>query len=341
MLGSKTMGAAYSKTKSSVRAFAAFIINLPRWTCTKIQEAGDYLALVKSKMKNFYKTNLDLGLYHLRLGNLNDAIMRLKIVDKFIAPHDSEANYWLGWAYFLKNNHSKALYHLQISHEKDADILKNFIKNYNSAIEIPRKIWKDYKDLTTHIEMQKAGEYVANLPQEFVQNLFETMQELPKECSMLDLGCSSGFIGAIIDRKLQKNYHLTGVDDREEMLENARRLREDKRCVYDELKCSSIEEFLQANGIKFDIVISFNTLNFSRNLEHYFKQIYGAIKAKGYFALMLLAGDETGWHPLKSEFIYSETDIAKQLKLAEFDLIGIKEWKLKGITRYITFICKK
>lgn len=341
MLGSKTIGVAYGKAKGGIMTSFEFILNLPQWTCAKIKEAKDCFALIRSKMKNFYKTNLELGLYHLRLGNLNDAIMRLKIVDKFITPQDSVANYWLGWAYFLKNNYSKALQHLEVSREKDAAGLTSFIKNHDSAAEVPKKIWKDYKLLTEHAEIQKTGEYVANLPQDFVQELFDAMQELPKECSMLDLGCSSGFVGGMMDRRLQKNYHLTGVDDREKMLESARCLSEDKRRVYDDLQHASIDEFLRANKAKYHVITSFNSLTFAKDLESYFRQIYKIIKPKGYFALLLPTGDKTGWHPSKSEFIYSETDVSKQLKLAEFDLIGIKEWKLNIAMSYIVFICKK
>lgn len=341
MLGTKTIGVAYDKTKGFLQEGFVFALNLPQWIRQKIQEAKDHLVLMKSKMKNFYKTNLDLGLYHLHRGNLNDAIMRFKIVDRFISHKDSEANYWLGWCYFLKNNYPQALKHLENSREQDTAQFVSFIKNYDSASEIPPKIWQKHKDLTTYSELQKAGNYVINLPRDFVRELFDAMEELPKECSMLDLGCSGGFVGSAIDDKLQKNYHLTGIEEGEELLKNARYLREDKRKVYDDLRHESIEEFLGSNKTKYDVVTSFNSLTFTKGLESYFKQIYKAIKVGGYFALLLPARQTAGWNPLKSEFIYTEEEIARQLKLAEFDIVSIKEWKLNRMINYITFICKK
>lgn len=341
MSGTKTIRSLYDKSIEYLKEISAFLFNLPKWIRLKIEEIKSHLALIRIKIKNFYATNLELGLYHLRLGNINDAIMRFMIIDRFIKPTDSAANYSLGWCYFFKNNYTKALKHLNLSREKNAKQFVDFINNCNSAQEVPEEIWQIRKDLTTRKELQKAGNYVANLPQDFIHELFNAMEELPKECAMLDLGCSGGFIGDAIDKKLQKNYHLTGVEDKEELLNNAKHLREDKRQVYDDLRQESINDFLSKNKIKYDVVTSFNSLIFAKNLESYFKQINKALKIKGYFALLLPACNEGGWNPLRSEFIYEEKEVIKQLKLAEFDIVSIKEWKLNRINHYIAYICKK
>ena len=341
MFVTQTIKSICIRTADLSRSAWAFIINLPGWLRIQKQEMKNNFLLIRKKMKNLYKTNLDLGLYHLRSGNINDAIMRLKIVDKFIAPNDSLTNYWLGWAYFLKGNYNKAEIHLLASKEREAKSLSNFITKYDSAKEVPVEVWTQYKKLISFAEIKNRGCYVANLPRDFVATLLDAMEELPKECSILDLGCSGGFIGAEVDNKLQKNYHLVGVDNNEELLKNAKHLKEDKRQIYDDLIDSSIEEFLRESKKKYDVVTSFNSLIFKRDLADYFKAISKILKASGHFALLLPISDETHWDPSGVQFIYSKEDVEKQLNLADFALIDIKEYSLNKYLSYLIFISKK
>lgn len=74
---------------------------------------------LRYKLSNLVESNLDLGAYHLRCRNYNNAIFRFKLVDKFLDPDNKLANYCLGWSYFIKQDYKQAINCLTKSAEAD------------------------------------------------------------------------------------------------------------------------------------------------------------------------------------------------------------------------------
>jgi tetratricopeptide (TPR) repeat protein len=142
MLGSRMIYNFYNLSKTTICSSYRFIKNLPNLYRTKSSEFKNYLADFRHKLSNLSDTNYDLGLYHLHRQNLNDAIIRFKLIDKFLRPDDPKANYLLGWCYFFKNKAEKAIHHLNKAKAKLEDKVKLgvFLENYNKCADIPDEI---------------------------------------------------------------------------------------------------------------------------------------------------------------------------------------------------------
>jgi len=66
----------------------------------KIKEAVSESKVIMDKLHDLHKTNYELGLIHLKKGNLKEAIFRFKIVRKFW-PQDYNSHLKLIYCYFI------------------------------------------------------------------------------------------------------------------------------------------------------------------------------------------------------------------------------------------------
>lgn len=127
------------------------IINIPNLYKNKIIQLKNYYHDCKYKFTHLKNTNFNLGIEHLYSGNLNDALLRFNIVNKFGVNNNSsehlDTDYWLGLTYFLKNNYIKALEHMQKSIAQDKQSIVTFLQNYKNIQEVPQELWQRYRDL--------------------------------------------------------------------------------------------------------------------------------------------------------------------------------------------------
>ena len=63
--------------------------------------------VIKEKMKNLYQSNYDLGLKHLKQGNVKEAIFRFRIIKKFW-PNNYDAYHQLIYCLILNNELAEA-----------------------------------------------------------------------------------------------------------------------------------------------------------------------------------------------------------------------------------------
>jgi tetratricopeptide (TPR) repeat protein len=341
MLGSKTISAGYNKLTNWVSKILALPKLLSELYRKIIADGKKHMDLMLINLKDLRTSNLRLGIIHLKLGNINDAIMRLKMVTKFFGPKDATAHYYLGWAYFIKDNYTKAQENLKLGQKEDKENLASFIQNIDSVKEVPSEIWLKYRELTAKRECDKWQVCNNQMPKEFIAKLFDELGELPKDCQILDLGAGDGAIGRVIDNKLHKNYRLTGTQDLEDLQIKIRHLEEDGKQIYDDLISDSVAVFLKNNKASYHIIISFDSLGFTSNLQPYFNQIHKLTKQDGFLALLLRSSDKTTWDQKIGAFIYSSQDVVDQLKLADFNIVNISEWTVSRSNDYKMFICRK
>ncbi|MEG8230918.1 tetratricopeptide repeat protein, partial [Candidatus Rickettsia tasmanensis] len=167
----------------------------------------------KYKFSHLAETNYQLGLDHLYRGNLNDALLRFKLVDKFFNPNDSKVYYQLGWVYFLKNNYRQAIEYLEKSNEKYKPIFINFLKNYKDITEIPQEICGKYRDLTAqYYPTIFNNDKNIHLLYRFVNEALKQISDLPDNYSILELGSNIGLVGYEIQKRFPESFTLTGVE---------------------------------------------------------------------------------------------------------------------------------
>jgi len=84
---------------------AEIVPQVKKWMESFLEECSK----AQGKLKNLPETNYRLGLYHMKQGNLSDAIMRFKMVTSLLAPNRADAYYNLGRCLALKGEKGAAI----------------------------------------------------------------------------------------------------------------------------------------------------------------------------------------------------------------------------------------
>lgn len=327
--------------KCKTKSYYELILKFPTWYKEKILELINYFVETKYKITHLKETNFVLGIDHLYRNNLNDAILRLTMVEKFFAPGDYQANYWLGWTYFLKNNYTKASYHLQRAMQADDTHLGDFLRNYSQLSEIPPKIDCQYRNMiATYYENRFLNNNKLDIPYSFVNSIIKQITDLPDHYNILELGSNVGLVGYEVKKRFPDEFTYTGV-------ENSRIMNEivissySNRPIYDQLLESSIADFMQSNSNKYDIILSFCGLSFTKNLSSYFKSIYSTTEKSGYFAFCLPIDQASILSLKRKEFIFTIADIVNALEQTNFNILSTEILEIEKNSKYYMVVCKK
>lgn len=330
-----------SKIKDKIKHYYLTIINIPNSIKNKNLEFKNYLNDCRYKLNHLSETNYELGLDHLYRGNINDALLRFKLVDKFFNPHDSKTYYQLGWTYFLKNDYSKAIEYLEKSNEKYKIIFINFLKNYKNTIEVPQEIWKKYRDLTAkYYPNIFNNDKNIHLPYRFVNESLKQITDLPDNYSILELGSNIGLVGYEVKKRFPENFTLTGVEI-SDLMNDLEETYHNNLKIYDEIYNISIYEFLKQNSNKFDVILSFCGLTFTKDVDAYFDLVYSSLNESGYFALCIPTSADTQFSVKRKEFIFNLNEINNTLQKNNLTILASEEIILAENNKYSIIVCKK
>ena len=341
MFGSRIIADIYNSSKNAIKLSYEFIKNIPSLYIRKITEWKDYAMDFRYRLNNLRDSNFALGLYHLERQNLNDAIIRFKLVDKFFKSNDPEANYWLGWCYFLKNNPNKALKHLQNSLNIDKVGLGKFLLNYQNCQEVPKDILTMYRDFTAAQYISKFNSDKVHLPYSFTQKIMDNIKDIPDEYNILELGSNVGIAGYEIVKRLPDTFYYTGVETSQKMQDLVNIYYQNYN-IYDEQLKTSLADFIKDTKTnKYDIILSFCGLSFTKNLAPIFSAIYELINNNGYFAFCLPTNKQTEFSLKRNEFIYNINDLKDVVMSSKFTLLSYEELTLGINNNFAIFVCRK
>jgi hypothetical protein len=299
-----------------------------------VPKAFNELKNIRLKLSNLEKSNLEIADFHIANGDIGDAILRLKIIEKFISPGNISAQYKLAWCYFIKSNFEKSLFYLSKCEGMDLYKLQEYIVN-NEVSKIPEEIRLEYKNLTYSKFYNRFVNKTSNLHQIIVDKLAQNFKTFPPNCEILDLGAFLGQNAESLSLKLPKKYILTAVEDSSYMLDRLKELR-----LYDEIANSSIDNFLSNNKDKYDAVISLCSLGFAKDLKEYFSGINKTLKPQGYFVLVLKTAENTKLNSSKTEFLYNGDGIKKNLMDCDFTIVETTTWTFSSVDTYLLTICR-
>lgn len=127
------------------------------------------------------------------------------------------------------------------------------------------------------------------------------VEKLPKEASVLDLGCGTGLSSLPF---FKMNHRVTGVDITPKMIEQCRRL------PFTKLYCQSLEEPLPVPNASCNAVIMLGVMEFIQNVPLLFCRVAQALTQRGIFALTV---------PKKLS-----DDLEKKLGIKTYDLSEIE-----------------
>ena len=337
MLATKIIIGIYSSIINSIKHAYSFLSNAPALYKENLSKIKDYIEDFKYKIKNLREANFELGLYHLSKLNLNDAIIRFKLIDKFLNKNDSQANYRLGWCYFLKRNFNSSLYHLRKSGEADATELKSFIEDYSGYSEIPEKIFEQFRDfsLASKSYFDRFEHEQAYLPTMFIQKVLEKISDLPDEYNILEINCGVGLAGIEAKKRLPDHFKLTGIEVSEKMLSVADLTGD----IYDELLNTSLKKFVSTPiTYKFDIIMSLCGLIAAKDFRSYLNDINLVLNNNGYLACCLPAPVKNQDLLKTMEYRYNLDEVEEACKSNDFILLGQDELELGINNKYYIYI---
>lgn len=322
------------------RAFFARLISLPNFLKQQFARIIEDYKKLRYKLSNLAESNLDLGVYHLRCRNYNDAIFRFKLVDKFLDPHNKLANYWLGWSYFMKQNYRQAINYLARAEDIDEIGLLPFIKSIDNATYIPSAIHAMHRDIIADIIIDKYITKEENLIIELVSEFNNQAKNLPEEYSILELGANVGMLGDEIHKRMQESYTLTGVEISEKMIELQLECFPNSK-PYDGMINSPVEEFLEREINLYDVVYSLDGFSTNADLKKIFSNVFSVLNINGYFAFIVKIDKQNSLSNKFLEFAYSTRYVKDTLKEAGFKILSVKDFSLEIKNNYSIFVCTK
>jgi SAM-dependent methyltransferase len=336
----KTPYKIYKLIKRSLLKLYVMIKNIPNFYRDQILSFQHYIINFKYNLHNLTEININLGLYHLYKHNINDAILRFKLVNILFDKNNVTAHYWLGWSYFLKNNFQKAINHLQQSKIEDATTLLYFIEHIEGIIYIPASIRRQYRELETEYYIKHFPGKKINLATIFIQKTLAQITQLPNQYNILELGSNIGLIAPLIKKRFPDHFTLTGIEDSKRMIELTKS-HYANNMIYTQLIDSNLEHFIHDNKDKFHLVLSFCNLAFSATLEDYFYSIYLMMETSGYFALCFLSGADTIFCQKRKTFVYNAYKLRDLLNEKYFTCLSIDGLNAGTEGEYSIIICRK
>lgn len=317
------------------------IAKFPRWAIDNTRNLINHFKEIRQNLKNMTKTNLDLGIYHFYSNNLNDAIFRFRLVERFFDPANKQACYYLGWCYMQKGEIKKAMEYLVKAGDEDVVNLRQFLRTIDIAQQVPNNIEQVIRDIRAENYIE---DYVGNevyLPKELVNELNVNMLEVPEQYEILELGSNIGACGAQMRSRLPEKFTLTGVENSASMisiLQELENIKEEKN--YSQLINLSVPDFLDQNDKKYDVIVSLNGFSFTAELDSFFSKVRSALTDKGVFAFTVKIDEQTVIDKEYLEFNYSQATVISALNSNNFEIIAKKELKLEKNNSFYIFVVK-
>lgn len=320
-LGDNTPGNILDKVKPLVRK--------------KTSEIIEELKLARGKLKDIPGTNYKLGLHHLKQGNIEDAILRFKMVT-YLAPDMADAYYNLGRCQLMngdpelaKENLQKAI--LLKSDFPEVNYILGKIKSPESLDAIPGNIIEE------HLEWRRESIDNTADSRELIDKIIVTavlanILDKNPNLEVLDLGCAYGSRGMLLRNK-EVVKSIIGVDIYTKATAQAVKQIFEGEPVYNNISNQEISKYLEQNKEKFDVIFAGNVFSYKGKLEGILANIVRSLKPNGIFALVIDQGDIDEGYELdiaKDEFVHSPEYFEETLKTVGFSIIDKKDKDVEG-----------
>jgi predicted TPR repeat methyltransferase len=296
------------------------------------------------KLQDIPGTNYNLGLYHMKQGNLGDAIMRFKMVN-YLKPENIDSFYNLGRCLILNGENKKAKEALQKVLEKnqehvEAKYLINKIDSPDKIESIPTSLIKEVVELRAEYyreDYRDAGYVGANL---LVAEVLRNIEDKNPNLTVLDLGCGTGECGKILKQRGVAKQ-VTGVDLSRSMMKYSSSRKVDGERAYDILHQAEISEYLKSETNKYDVVVADLSFDLLGRLEPVAKYIHSALNNGGYLAIIMRTEDVKSGYKINLDFehfSYSDTYIKDVFNKNGFNLLNEKEIEIVGDEKGMMYI---
>ncbi len=310
----------------------------------KTREAIAETKLAREKLKDIPGTNYKLGLHHMRIGNLDDAILRFKMVT-FLTPAKAEAFYYLGKCLIMNGEAKAAEEALQKALVLKADFpevkyIMDKVKSPESIEVIPESI------ISEHIEWcsdatDEEKEIREELDRILVNALLTNVTDKNPNLEVLDLGCGSGGRGRLLKEK-EVARKIVGVDMSDKITENLKTEEVNSELIYKNIQNISIKQCFAENKEVFDVIFAGGVFSYQGKLDDIFSGIFKALKSGGLFAVVINRDNLAMGYRLdvtKDKFMHSLEYFEETLEKNGFKIQDKKEKEI-GKNKYNIIITK-
>jgi len=326
---------------NSIKTFFVNISKLPTMIKDQLVETIGNFRNLRYRLNNLSESNMELGVFHLRNRNWNDAEFRFKLVIRFLDPGNKLAHYWLGWVCLLKQDHKQAIIHFEQAAEEDKIGMLSFVKSIDTVHKVPNDIYALNRDIMTDVFMDKFASETEDIPQDLVHELNEAITDsLPEEYNILELGSNIGLLGKEINKRMQESYKLVGVEPSAEMIK-AQDIYFSEEAIYDSMIQAPIDEFLDKSAEQYDVILSLDGFSFESGLKNIFQTVFSKLSTNGYFAFAVHSAPTNGFSNKTLEFHYNNQQIREELIENGFNLLVAKDFTIEIKNNYSIFVCKK
>lgn len=318
--------------KSALDSFLEFVL-----------KSRDWFDKSWTKLQNIEKSNIELGVYHLRAGRFFDAAVRFKIATLF-NKNSSIAWYLLGKARFYEGKRNKAIIPLKNALRlnpalDEAVFLLNGCGSREKLTAIPRSFIIEKLDIM-------AGNYEAylnNIGNVITNNFSEVISGYLGERSginTLDLNCRGGELATLVKHKTN---NMIGVEPSIKLAGIARTKRDNNLLVFNYVRSKFPEDYLKTATDKFDLAICALYFDNLGDIEPILTQIHNVLNPKGAFIFNINKITSADYEFMQNSLIFGHSDayIRKVTDKVGFKIISTKEIKYAGDSADIVYLVEK
>ena len=319
--------------------------NIPAKIKLKINEILNsikvYHATVKDKLKNILPTNINLGKYHIAKNNLNDAILRFKIILKFFDKENLEAKYYLAITYLVKGKKDKAEEILKNQPDyKNAAVILNMIKQENT---LPKEFAKEIRNIEALKYQEDIYEDEYLLVDNFCKEVFEVVNPINQNDSILEINPGNGYLGVAIKDLTAEIFHFKAIESAENYFKIINNLKNNNMRIYNECIIGEFTDILTKKE-EYNYIFSLWGLEFDSNIGDNLKKITNSLKPEGILAFTLHTSSTEENFKLTNNskhYIFNKDYLEKEIeKLKNLKTIIIKNIAIEKINGYILVVQK-
>jgi predicted TPR repeat methyltransferase len=300
------------------------------------------------KFRDITRNNYNLGRQHMKLGNIQDAILRFKFV-VWIDPRHADAWYSLGSSYLMQGQLRQA----RVAFRK-ALKLKPANEEFAYMMALANGASTPVAELPKRIPLQLVEQHFEQLAPDYTEEQLQTYHYAghTELCTtirahltpgridhvILELGVGTGLCGPLM-RDIAA--HITGVDISAAMLAEAMKVQDAHgKKIYDALIKREIQGFLaDAPAEGYDIVMAANVFSYIGDLHEIFQQVSRVLKRGGIFAFTVdkFDGHEFRFDPQDARFKFSAEYI--RMLGGTHDLKSVKQDEVAIYPGYKALLC--
>ena len=311
-----------------------------------VSRCKDFIKKTKIKLNDLSKTNFDLGIYHLKRSNLDDAILRFRLVRRFSSRY-KDLDYLLGRCYLekLKYNKARVLFenYTKENNSKFSEEARYCLSITNNELDniksvpisiIDHKLGQQFDSYMKESKASKNKDS-KNIVYEKIKEALESNEKV-FNYNMLDLSCRVGLVAYFL-RKDQLLHFLLGVGINKNMVEYCKKLSIDSHKVYNTVIKEDVKAFLISKAqtdSKFDIILGTDLITYSTDLKLFFMELKAYMNKNGIMTFNFSTkhhNTDYVFDPKLENFIYDKDHVARTVESCGWQVIKHEEIKSKKV----------